>query len=474
MSEYLQRRVLTDRNDANDLVRTIRETAQLLLDDDERQCKSIRREYIAALASLTLKSLRRSWVLELLSSLHENELSQASDRNDLLTAAAYTGKITMVTNLLESGIDVNRRSEYFGYPLQAAAYQGKKDIVQLLLDHDSNTNIDRRPGHYSDYEYFVISSECQGTPFQAAAFGGDEDTVHLLMPPKFESITATSEYMKAIGEAGRGGHASLVKRMLEMGNIMNSSELHLIMLFRACISGYDSVARVILDTGVLINESDKENQTCLQYASLLGHEKVVQLLLERGADQTAGRPDKSPLHMAASRGFLRIAEILLENGAEINGGWPFRGCWLTPFAAAASFGQDHMLPFLLERGASLAGTEIGQRALICAIDSGYESTIGILAGYGVDINEEDKERADWDDADTPMLKAILTGHDHIVRKLTELGAPSIDPLKTRFAKQFRSGKLPYRGLLDAPTGYRGGFSSWSRASYWPAVSPFSA
>jgi ankyrin repeat protein len=459
-SKCLQTRVLTDRNDANDLVRTIRETVQLLLDEDERQCDNTQREYIAAVATLTLKSMRRSLVLDRLISESEKKSSQDYDLTHLLTAAAYTGKISILRTLLERGIDVNKRSEYFCYPLQAAAYQGKNDIVQLLLDHGSNINSETQPEYRNDY--LITTSEFPGTPLQAASFGGHEDTVRLLLTPELKSRTSVLEYKKAIIQAGHGGHSSLVKLLLEIGDITEPSGLHSLVLFEASMDGYDSVVRVILDSGAPINQTDERDQTCLQYASLLGHKKVVRLLLERGADQTAGRSDKSPLHLAAAGGYRRVAEILLENGAEINGGWPIRLCWLTPFAAAASYGQDHMLPFLLERGASLPGTEIGQRALLRAIDSGYESTVGILAGYEVDVNEVYKEHKDWDETDTPMLKAILTGHDHIVRKLTELGAQLIDPLKTRYAKRFLSGELPWRGFLDAPTGYTGGFCAWSR------------
>jgi hypothetical protein len=118
-SKYLQTRVLTDRNDANDLVRTIRETVQLLLDEDERQCDNTQREYIAAVATLTLKSMRRSLVLDRLISESEKKSSQDYDLTHLLTAAAYTGKISILRTLLERGIDVNKRSEYFCDPLQA-------------------------------------------------------------------------------------------------------------------------------------------------------------------------------------------------------------------------------------------------------------------------------------------------------------------------------------------------------------------
>jgi hypothetical protein len=118
-SKYLQTRVLTDRNDANDLVRTIRETVQLLLDEDERQCDNTQREYIAAVATLTLKSMRRSLVLDRLISESEKKSSQDYDLTHLLTAAAYTDKISILRTLLERGIDVNKRSEYFCDPLQA-------------------------------------------------------------------------------------------------------------------------------------------------------------------------------------------------------------------------------------------------------------------------------------------------------------------------------------------------------------------
>lgn len=57
----------------------------------------------------------------------------------------------------------------------------------------------------------------------------------------------------------------------------------------------------------------------LQSASYRGHEKIVQLLLEKGANVNAqGRQYGNPLQAASYGGHDKIMQVLLEKGAKTN------------------------------------------------------------------------------------------------------------------------------------------------------------
>ena len=58
--------------------------------------------------------------------------------------------------------------------------------------------------------------------------------------------------------------------------------------------------------------------TPLDAASYKGHSKVVQVLIEAGADvNPTDKQLTTPLHLAAKEGHLNIVHILLNNGAQV-------------------------------------------------------------------------------------------------------------------------------------------------------------
>jgi ankyrin repeat protein len=68
-----------------------------------------------------------------------------------------------------------------------------------------------------------------------------------------------------------------------------------------------------------INESDDDGRTALLWASQLGYNKVVQVLLDKGADVNAkGGRYGIALEAASAGGHEMVVQILLEKGADVN------------------------------------------------------------------------------------------------------------------------------------------------------------
>jgi serine/threonine-protein phosphatase 6 regulatory ankyrin repeat subunit A/serine/threonine-protein phosphatase 6 regulatory ankyrin repeat subunit B len=72
----------------------------------------------------------------------------------------------------------------------------------------------------------------------------------------------------------------------------------------------------------LINARDKDGSTPLHCAVWKGHEQVVAVLLEAGADVNAHNENDhwgtTPLHAAAHANQAAIAQLLIEHGADLN------------------------------------------------------------------------------------------------------------------------------------------------------------
>ena len=85
-------------------------------------------------------------------------------------------------------------------------------------------------------------------------------------------------------------------------------------------------------------------RTPLEYAASLGHLKIVQTLIDNGAELC------DSLLWACRYGRLRVVKTLLKNGADVNEPVEHRG--LTPLHAAAITGQLKVVQFLLSSGAN--------------------------------------------------------------------------------------------------------------------------
>lgn len=125
-------------------------------------------------------------------------------------------------------------------------------------------------------------------------------------------------------------------------------------LHAAAERGHEMVMYVLLDHGADVNSQDDEGAAPLHYASGAGYEQLCDILLRHGAD--ANMQEKkgyTALHYAAAAGKERVASVLLYHGAKINvkqeKGW-------TPLVIAQSSGHDAVADVLLSclKGAPVA------------------------------------------------------------------------------------------------------------------------
>ena len=87
---------------------------------------------------------------------------------EALYQAAGEGKPAEVATLIKSGADVNGRTRSGSYAMNAAAVENEVEVIQVLIDHNADPNVQNRQGD---------------TPLICATkyAGGKPDTVELLV-----------------------------------------------------------------------------------------------------------------------------------------------------------------------------------------------------------------------------------------------------------------------------------------------------
>ena len=173
-------------------------------------------------------------------------------------------------------------------------------------------------------------------------------------------------------DAATDGNIAVVMEVLEAG--IDGPDTLNRPLFFAAQRGHPKVVELLLDHGANPNISFTFGSP-IHAAARANNAVIVELLLENGAnpDLKAGDFDQSPIHEAAARAAFEAAKLLIAYGADVN----FRNSKGRPAVhAAAMSGNQEMVEFLRKNGAAPnlpepitldelenASVEAGQRVL---------------------------------------------------------------------------------------------------------------
>ena len=189
-----------------------------------------------------------------------------------------------------------------------------------------------------------------------------------------------------------------------------TSSLHISVLL-----GHEAVVELLLEKGADVDSKDDTGRTPLSWAAENGHEAVVKLLLEKGADVSSkDKYGQTPLSWAAENGLEMVMKLLLEKGADVDSK---DKDGQTPLSWAAENGQEAVVKLLLEKGADVDSKgDTGRTPLSWAAEKGHEAVMKLLLEKGADVDSKDNTGR------TPLSWAAENGHEAVMKPLLEKGA----------------------------------------------------
>lgn len=232
--------------------------------------------------------------------------------------------------------------------------------------------------------------------------------------------------MSDLRVAAFNGHEIILKMILDSDSIDLQTEgnhRQWTALMWASSEGHDKIVRMLLERGANANARNFFGQNALE--SAMGHENTAKMLLEKHADMSSSNEVPNSALFAVSKGGCQnILQMLLDRDVDVNApGWDR---W-NALSAASLYGHENIVQILLDRGADVnAQLRIFGSALQIASKNGNENIVRMLLDKNANVNAQNDESNKGITSvkyyGNALQAASAEGHENIVKILLEKGA----------------------------------------------------
>ncbi|KAK2592747.1 hypothetical protein QQS21_009551 [Conoideocrella luteorostrata] len=231
--------------------------------------------------------------------------------------------------------------------------------------------------------------------------------------------------------ASRGGDLQTVREILEANPLAANEPARgyygQTALQAACIHGHEDIVRLLVEAGADIHFSGGNNmqRNALQFACGQGNERVVEFLLSHGAEVNTLRDSRQGRVASSSTDRHRSINAAEASSSSLSSASPktavTRYNGRTALQAASERGHAHLVGRLLNLGADVnapPSSTAGLTALQGACVNGFAGIVSILLEHGADVNGAAAKYK----GKTALQAACLKGHAGIVDMLLDAGA----------------------------------------------------
>jgi len=186
--------------------------------------------------------------------------------------AVERGQYEAVELLLKRGAKVSAMDQRGYTALHKAAKMGSLPMVQLLVETGQ-----------ADVNQISNSSELEGTSaLQEAAYWGKEDVAQYLIENNAKVDLVNKQGRNALYKAVYRNHPNVVRILVENGADMDmpSDARQRSSLHWASFFGHLEVVKVLLENGADLDKKDKSKSTCDDIAKMKSHKEIAQFFAE--------------------------------------------------------------------------------------------------------------------------------------------------------------------------------------------------
>ncbi|CAG9973303.1 unnamed protein product [Clonostachys byssicola] len=265
----------------------------------------------------------------------------------LMSAAAFLGHKPLVQRFLSKGNDPTHHDYLFPAAIEAAAFAGDKEMLQLLQESLPDGVSPSPPGTPFSQHYALNRIDFKGKAdpqaILGAAMNGSIDILQVALHPPSKTVNS-------IASSGGDLVQGLGYALISSFDAQWDSEAHtrFVGYLFSTILHYADNWPVYQKLAPFAPEQAKELFKVGKYADY-GRLDMVQALLDAGSpyEREAMNSD-SPLFNAARRGFNDIVQLLLARGADVNKSQHRQG---TPLRGAVIGANLSTVQILLDHGA---------------------------------------------------------------------------------------------------------------------------
>ncbi|KHN87874.1 Ankyrin-3, partial [Toxocara canis] len=275
-----------------------------------------------------------------------------------LHLAAANGHLQLTHLLLQHKAFVNSKSKAGEAPLHLAAQNGHVKVVNLLVQDHRLCILRHVRDHGAALEAMTLDNQ---TALHFAAKHGQLAVSQILLALGGNPNARDDKGQTPLHLAAENYFPDVVKLFLKMKQsnrgVLTAVDLNIFTCAHiAAMKGSLAVVKelMMIDKAMVIQAKTKTMEaTTLHMAAAGGHDKIVKILLDNGANaEDENAHGMTALHLGAKNGFIPILDVFDKN--------LWRKCsrkyGFTPLHLAAQSGHDSLVRMLLNQGVQVDAT----------------------------------------------------------------------------------------------------------------------